>query len=112
MNLPIVLLVLLTSKRIEAITCACENDVNCESSGFCSTKEGGICYKSLFKNQKNGEITQALRCLEPEKLVPRGNPFICHSNKRIAHKFVSGCCSERNYCNENLNLGGIFSASI
>jgi len=104
MNLPIVLLVLLTSKRIGAITCACENDVNCESSGFCSTKEGGKCYKSLFKNQKNGEITQALRCLEPEKLVPRGNPFICHSNKRIAHKFVSGCCSERNYCNENLNL--------
>lgn len=104
MKLPIVLLVLLTSKRIGAITCACENDVNCESSGFCSTKEGGKCYKSLFKNQKNGEITQALRCLEPEKLVPRGNPFICHSNKRIAHKFVSGCCSERNYCNENLNL--------
>jgi len=104
MNLPIVLLVLLSLKRTWAITCACENDVNCESSGICSTKEGGKCYKSLFKNQKNGEITQALRCLEPEKLVPRGNPFICHSNKRIAHKFVSGCCSERNYCNENLNL--------
>ena len=107
MNFLTILLCLLSAKKIWAITCACENDFDCESSGFCSTKEGGKCYKSLFKNEKTGKIIQALRCLEPEKLIPKGNPFICHSSKRIAHKFVSGCCSERNYCNENLNLGGI-----
>jgi len=97
------LLVLLSSRTIWAIKCACERDVNCENSSICSTQEGGACYKSVFKDN-DGEIIHVMRCLEEKMLMPKGRPWICEYNRRNSHKFVSACCSERNYCNENLNL--------
>ena len=104
MNIWTILAILLISKRTLAIECSCQRDVTCENSTRCKTEEGGKCYKSLFRNETTGEIIQNLRCLEPHLLVPRGRPFICEYNRRNSHKFVSACCSERNYCNENLNL--------
>ena len=97
------LLVLLSAREISSIRCACQQDPSCHFSEVCSTKEGGVCFASIFKNA-DSKIVQRLRCLEPHEAIPPGRPFICEYNRRNAHKYVSQCCSDRDYCNSHLEL--------
>lgn len=99
----IFLIFILGFTGISGLRCACENDAQCHGSDVCSVREGGICFTSIFKDE-DGLQERTMRCLQPEQALPKGRPFLCQYNRKLSHKYVSECCSDRNYCNMFLNL--------
>ncbi len=93
---------LLASEASLALRCSCERDPSCDNLDTCVTN-GGACFASIFRTKSN-KIIRTLRCLDPEKLIPKGRPFICEYSRRNAHKYKSACCSDGDFCNGNLDL--------
>ena len=86
-----------------ALKCACFNDVSCVNGQLCYT-EKGICFASVFKDEDKNEVIERQKCLEEDQLWPKKRPLICEYNRRRSDKYVSKCCSDRDYCNAHLNL--------
>jgi len=103
MRLSLTILILANLSFGSALKCACFNDVSCVNGQLCHT-EKGICFASVFKDEDKNEVIERQKCLEEDQLWPKKRPLICEYNRRRSDKYVSKCCSDRDYCNAHLNL--------
>ena len=97
MRLPLTILILANLGFGSALKCACFNDVSCVYGQLCHT-EKGICFASIFKDEDKNEVIERQKCLEEDQLWPKKRPLLCEYNRRRSDKYVSKCCSDRDYC--------------
>jgi len=60
----------------------------------------------LFRNAVRLPCLKILsfRCLEDYHLEPKERPFVCLASKVRLPEYNVGCCSNVNFCNENLTV--------
>jgi hypothetical protein len=104
MTLVNLLVILASIQGIQGLRCACERDPSCDNLNTCITEDGGICFTSIFKRPQTGKIRRTMRCLEPKFLIPRGRPLVCEYSRLNAHKYMSQCCSDGDFCNQDIHL--------
>ncbi len=95
-------ILILLASGANALRCSCQRDPSCENFDSCQT-DGGVCFASVFRTESN-KIVKNLRCLDPDKLIPKGKPIICQYSRSNEDKYKSACCSDSDFCNDKLNL--------